>query len=136
MLRGGAAEVARGGAVLVIPVAARRNEAQGRWLARLGEHQVRVRVWLAALRDPTRRGHLARREEAVRLASRAHALAAQGLVARVAGDVRCPLPVPARALPPMGGGSDDVQVARLIERAAANQVRALSWVRRARDPSV
>jgi len=136
MQRGVAAGAARGGAVLTIPVAARRNDAQGRWLARLGEHQAQVRAWLAATRDPATRNVSATRCEAARLASRAHALAAQGLVTRVAGNVRCSPPARARInVLPIAGASDDAQVARLIERAAANQVRALSWVRRARDPS-
>jgi hypothetical protein len=136
MQGGVAAEAARGGAALATLAPARRNEAQDRWLARLGEHQARVRAWLAATRDPATRGQLATRQEAARLASRAHALAAQGLVARTAGDIRCSPPARPQVLPPaIAGGSDDAQVARLIERAAANQLRALSWVRRARDPS-
>ena len=86
-MRRGAAEAARGGAALLIPVTVRRNEAQDHWLARLTEHQARVRAWLAATRDPATRGHHATQQEGTRLASRAHALAAQGLVARLAGDV-------------------------------------------------
>jgi hypothetical protein len=135
MLRGVAAGAARGDVPLAFPVVTRRNTAQGRWLARLGEHQAQVRAWLAATRDPATRGLVVTRREAARLASRAHALAAQGLVTQVAGEAGRS---PARArvyLRPVGGASDDTQVARLIERAAANQVRALSWVRRARDPS-
>jgi len=136
MLRGVAAGAARGDLPLALPVGARGNAAQGRWLARLGEHQAQVRAWLVATRDPARRGLGETRREAARLASRAHALAAQGLVTQVADEVRCTPPVRARlSLPPVAGASDDTQVARLIERAAANQVRALSWVRRARDPS-
>jgi hypothetical protein len=136
MLRGVAATAARGDVPFARPVAARRNAAQVRWLARLGEHQAQVRAWLAARRDPASRGLGATQWEGVRLASRAHALAAQGLVTQVAGEVRCSPPARARVpFLPVAGASDDTQVARLIERAAANQVRALSWVRRARDPS-
>src|SRR5436309_3573692 len=52
MLRGVAAGAARGDLPLAFPVVARRNTAQGRWLARLGEHQAQVRAWLVATRDP------------------------------------------------------------------------------------
>ena len=137
MRRGVAAGAARGGAALLIPVTAQRNEAQDRWLARLAEHQARVRAWLAASRDPTTWG-ITLRPTRKGCGSPAaptrwpHRASSPESPAMSTARRWCPREL----LPPaIAGGSDDVQVARLIERAAANQVRALSWVRRARDPS-
>jgi hypothetical protein len=136
MPRGLAAAAARDAKAPAPPVAPRHDAVRDHWLAGLGEHQARVCAWLEVSRDPATRGLPSTRQEGMRLASRAHALAAEGLLARLAGGLPGPRPAPTPGLPPpIAGGGDDAQVARLIEHAAANQVRALGWVRRARDPS-
>ncbi len=117
-----------------------RAVARDCWLQRLSSYHDWLGAWLRTSRDPATRFLPASRREAALLSSRAHLLAAEGLLLwelspRPTRPAR-PHARTIRGLPPViAGASDDEQLTRLIERAAAHQMRALSWVRQARDPA-
>ncbi len=125
-----------------LPVAARSSgkaDAQ-HWLWRLTDYQASLGTWLGWVRDPNTRFLPTTRHAGILLNSQAHLLAAEGLLLRATGR-KAPAALPrvaglVRDLPPVvAGASEDDQLTRLIERAATHQMRALSWVRQARDPS-
>jgi hypothetical protein len=109
------------------------------WLRRLADYQASLGAWLGRARDPNTRFLASTRHACILLSSQAHLVAAEGLLLRAA-DRKAPPALPCvvrlvRNLPPVAGASDDDQLTRLIERAASHQMRALSWVRQARDPA-
>jgi hypothetical protein len=110
------------------------------WLRRLADYQASLGTWLGRARDPNTRLLASTRHAGILPSSQAHLLAAEALLlhaTRRKAPVALPgVAGPVRGLPPvMAGASEDDQLTRLIERAAAHQMRALSWVRQARDPA-
>jgi hypothetical protein len=110
------------------------------WLWRLADYQASLGTWLRRARNPNTRFLASTRHAGILLSSQAHLLAAEGLLLRATGRKAPPaLPSVARLvrdLPPVvAGASEEDQLTRLIERAASHQMRALSWVRQARDPA-
>ena len=108
-----------------------------RWSERVALHCKDVRDWLAAPRPSSPRAWAMGQCVARWLGYRGHLLVAEGLLIAATSDRHASAASEPRSQPPLilGGGDDD-QVAVLIERAAAHQRQAVSWLRRARDPSI
>src|SRR5262249_31922719 len=103
------------------------------WQKRLTDHHARVAAWLGRPRDAEARDRAAIRREARRLTASAYLLAGEGWFLRAVSPVAAPAPNLAELPPLILGAATDAELVSLIERAAAHQQRALSWLRHARN---